>query len=744
MFKSAVITAALLMLPMTTHAFDLVKEGSPAVTIVCAPYNPTDPDTGKRKRGDYADDFFAAQTLADWIEKITDAKLPIAHEPVDGPAIYIGAKAIEAGLKLDDIESASSEGLRIRCEKNRLLIAGQNDVATVKAVCLFLEHLGCRYFMDHPLGEVYPRTKNLAVADDFGITDKPKLVHRRTGGSNWSGPTLWKYWVGDGGIPMETRHAWMKYVDRNLFDSHPEYFALRDGHRKKGGWLCTTNEALRDVFAEGVCRAIEAGSINPSISPPDGVQYCQCEKCVAQDDPDSIEPSSDSICITNRYVDFHNGIARRVAAKHPESRLNFYCYADYTQAPTIDIKLEPSLVAWIAPIRYCRYHPIEHPGCPTREQMTSMLDGWAKCATQIAYRTYNFNLAECLVPVNLSSYWAHDIPYLYKRHCIGINNETLSSWNIYGPHIYLSARLAYDPDLNAADTLDEYFNLFYGESAGVHMKAYWQTIDDAYRTMSTHTGSFFSIHCAYTPGVVETCANALKQAAAAAGDDVYAARVAMHADGFANAVGFLAMRDAMIRGDVSAAKAQYDILIARTEAQVKDKFANPYANRYFVRFNGAAVEAAVTAAASPNRVMQVLPDQWRLAYDADDQGIAQGYGQAAFDDAAWRTVATYSDTLDAQGIPEQKTIMWYRTSFDVPNPPARTTLLALEIDGDASVYLNDQHVGDSGKKRKPFELDVSNALKPGRNTIAIRVDHSRISELFLGGIIRPIWLVEKK
>ncbi len=102
-------------------------------------------------------------------------------------------------------------------------------------------------------------------------------------------------------------------------------------------------------------------------------------------------------------------MAQQVRKTHPDSILNFYCYADYTQAPTSGLRLEPNLCAWIAPILYCRYHRIGDPACPSRWQLRDLIDGWAASAQKIAYRTYNYNLAECCVPVSLLSVWKHDI-----------------------------------------------------------------------------------------------------------------------------------------------------------------------------------------------------------------------------------------------------------------------------------------------------------------------------------------------
>jgi hypothetical protein len=66
-------------------------------------------------------------------------------------------------------------------------------------------------------------------------------------------------------------------------------------------------------------------------------------------------------------------------------------------------------------------------------QLAEVIDGWAAATGHIAYRTYNYNLAECLVPFSKLSVWKHDIPYLKEKGCIGINLESLVNWEIYGP-----------------------------------------------------------------------------------------------------------------------------------------------------------------------------------------------------------------------------------------------------------------------------------------------------------------------
>jgi hypothetical protein len=732
----------LFLWPSAAAALDVVRDGKPVATVVVARTG-AEAAVKPGRRGRVAGDERAAGVLVEWVRKMTGAELPVAASaPVGTSAIYVGAAAVQSGLRLDDIDSPSREGLRVRCDDRCLLLAGQDETSTVKAVCRLLEHWGCRYYMDHALGEVYPQSRTLSVGK-LNLEDKPGLLYRSIWGSRWSGDSLWKIWNGAGGPALSTAHAWGGYVSQDLFHKHPEYFRERVGRREASSWYCTTNPGLRAVFAQAVIDRIQAGTRHPSISPPDGRGYCECDRCRAQDDAHSVEPSSGRVSISNRYVDFYQDVARRVGKACPGSILNFYCYADYTQAPTSGIKLEPNLCAWIAPIRYCRFHRIGDPGCPSRWQLQDLIDGWAGAAQKIAYRTYNYNLAECCVPFSLLSVWKHDIPYLQEAGCIGINLETLANWQIYGPHIYLSIRLAYAPQSDADVILDEYFLKFYGPGAGPLMKQYWTEIDEAFVRLRVHSGSFYALHLVYTPEFLRHLADGMQRAAAAArSDPTYSARVALAHEGLKNAQQYAAVRDAMNRGDFAQAKRTYDELLARNQANLEQGQGNHYTVEYLKRFLGGHVEAGAQATAPPQRLLQVLPDEWRLAYDRTDDGETRGYHRRDFRDASWTKVATFSNPLDAQRLPDRQTILWYRVAIDVPTPGRKPVLFFTEVDGSARVWVNGKEVGSGEKKRKPFSVDAAGAVVAGRNTIAVRVDHRDITDLFLGGILRPVLLID--
>jgi len=168
----------------------------------------------------------------------------------------------------------------------------------------------------------------------------------------------------------------------------------------------------------------------------------------------------------------------------------------------------------------------------------------------------------------------------------------------------------------------------------------------------------------------------------------------------------------------------------------------PNTKSYLERFVGGAVNEGYTIARAPNKVVAQLLDEWRFSYDAADEGTRNGSQRTDCHDASWKKVRTYSATLLQQGVPEQQTIMWYRAHFTIPKRAEHLALWFGEVDGDSTVYVNGEEVCTSAKRRRPFAVDVTRAIRVGDNVVAVRVDHHETTELYLGGIIRPVFLVE--
>ncbi|MBN1441858.1 MAG: DUF4838 domain-containing protein [Planctomycetes bacterium] len=691
----------------------------------------------------------AAEELAVYIEKISGAAIEIravqgAREvPAGEPAICAGSLARELGLAAPP-PTASGDGYRLLRKGSLLLLAGETDASTGHAACHLLEILGCRWFFDNPLGEVVPRRPTIAIGA-LDVAEAPDFLSRSIWGPNWHG-TAWKRRNRLGGISLPTGHDWQWLPADRHGAEHPEYYALRGGERRPGAWLCTSNPEVRKLFAEAVAAAVAGkGRIGLSISPPDGTGYCECEACRVEDVAGYIEPSSGRVAVTDRYMEFFRSVALEVEKVNPEAILSFYAYADYSLPPRRAAASPGNLCAWIAPIRFCRLHSLENPHCASRRRCREVLEGWSRAVSRIGWREYNYNLAEATVPISKISVWRDDFPLLKKLGCAGINIECLALWHLYGPHTYLAARLAWDSGADVDAILDDLYEKLFG-AAAPHVRSYWERIDRACRDARAHAGSFYSLHVIWTRALLDACREDLDRAGDAAGSDVIRARIAMFREGLESAELYAAVRDATARCEYARAKEIFDRWMEHLDA-IHAAGIHPvgeYRRGYAPRFLGRAIEEGAARTSGERRLILRLPDEWLFRYDADGDGERRGWHLAGAPREGWREVKTFSATLNEQGIEEELTWMWYRTSFTAPAdlPGGPVHLWFAEIDGsETKVFLDGRELATFRGGRRPHEVEITGRLLPGREqTLSVRIDRRRISELMLGGIIQPVMI----
>lgn len=734
-------------------AVPLVIDGTPVATLVLEP----GPD-----REVASADRHAAELLQEWIERITGARLPIGRSPATGTAVLVGEAATAAGLRLDDVDSPSHEAVRVVARGDRVLVSGQTGESRLRAAALLLELLGCRWYMEGELGKECPEAPSLSVPA-LQASEAPGLRFRRIwSGGGWGRPTDWKAWNGDGGEQYEARHDWNLITEAD-YDAHPDWFRMDEhGNRVRGAWLNTGNLELREAFARRLIDSMVDGE-HRSISPPDGYEMDYSPESLRYDDPEAIEPSSGRVSMSNRFLDFAGEIARRVAAERPHSMLGFYAYSDYSLPPTRIDHLEPNLCIWIAPIRFSRFHRIGSQRVASSRRLEQVIEGWSRVASCLGYRGYGYSLAEAFTPFSKVSAWRHDLPWLADLGLVGLNLESFPVWDLSLPSVYLSIRLAYHPHADAVALLDDLMTRFYGPAAAA-MRAYWREIDNAWSSLETESGSIYSLHEVWTPARLARLDGLLRAASAAvAGDDTRSARVAIARTGLRHARDFMRVRAALQRGDPVTARQVYEDMLARTHAAAEAGTGHVYSENYLRRFLGSIVEAAYAAVRPEDgpaaRVTAVLPDRMRLAYERDLPAAVQRDGpeRPSLDDSGWPLVQTYGATLDQQGLPDRLEVMWYRTEIESPElEPGQQRLFFTQVDGDATVFVNGRRTSwevpdEAGgaptrivtfPARTPFQVDATSALMAGRNRVAVRVDHRALTELALGGIVGPVYLIE--
>ena len=230
----------------------------------------------------------------------------------------------------------------------------------------FLEEaLGVRFLWPGELGKVVPQRDTIDIGTmDLRLT--PRLTQRKIRMAGGWGDRMakggeqlgvdgedyarlyqaaqatvsedagWAGWHRLGGsLRLAAGHSFGDYWER-FGESHPEWFAMApNGSRDQSASphrarLCVSNRELIEQVARDRIALIErTGQQSVAIGPNDGgtTSFCVCDECEALDAPSErkimltdFSPGQnrrqfEHVPLTDRYMDFFNGIAGRVTAK---------------------------------------------------------------------------------------------------------------------------------------------------------------------------------------------------------------------------------------------------------------------------------------------------------------------------------------------------------------------------------------------------------------------------------------------
>lgn len=160
------------------------------------------------------------------------------------------------------------------------------------------------------------------------------------------------------------------------------------------------------------------------------------------------------------------------------------------------------------------------------------------------------------------------------------------------------------------------------------------------------------------------------------------------------------------------------------------------------------IAAMSVGPAGVERSERALSDPWRF-----HPGAVASATPTEEEVETWAEVRlphTWNGRDGEDGGGYRRGVGWYRTSFQAP-PAGRR--LWLEFDGAAlatDVHVNGRAVGRHEGGYARFRFDVTDALRPGANTLDVRVDNSATTTIaplggdftVFGGLYRPVRLIE--
>jgi uncharacterized protein DUF4838 len=269
----------------------LAKDGKAQLDIILVtPTTEPEPKKGKAVKNRTASNLEkAGDDLRRCLQRMTGTEFVLRSVPkCEGgkPGIYVGTAADFPWAQLPK-DLAPEEVLLRTTADSQLFLIGGSTFSTVHAVYTFLEGLGCRWFFPGDAWEVIPKQPAVTVA--LHQRQKPDIGLQRTlavghGPGSAQNRQAYEDWVRRNklGQPfdMPTSHAWLGISPKKDFTEHPEWFGLVAGVRKPS----KPCYAHPEVIARGIAAALAYFDKNPaahmiSVSPDDGIGFCECERC---------------------------------------------------------------------------------------------------------------------------------------------------------------------------------------------------------------------------------------------------------------------------------------------------------------------------------------------------------------------------------------------------------------------------------------------------------------------------------
>lgn len=148
----------------------------------------------------------------------------------------------------------------------------------------------------------------------------------------------------------------------------------------------------------------------------------------------------------------------------------------------------------------------------------------------------------------------------------------------------------------------------------------------------------------------------------------------------------------------------------------------------------------------PTDAIVDLAGLWKFKAEGATRDEAAGWQNPGFDDSDWEAI----EVPGIWGEVEQHRnvqVAWYRRSFEISEAllkrHAKLNLAGKELTDLADIYLNGRHLRRTREWNELVQLDVSASLKPGANTIAIRIENRYLMDgHYMGGIRKFLMILD--
>jgi len=688
-----------------------------------------------------------------YVQKMSGADVPVTagEASSDGGLVILIGRPAEERFGPMPVTAPGAQGYRLVVTPSAIGVYGESDLGASYAIYELLDRLGCRWFMPGGLGEVVPIRKTIELSA-LDLARGPSTIFRDL----WYVDEPFRRRNRLGGVRLNAGHMLERWVTKKQRDEHPEWRAIIQGQPSETR-LRWNRPEVAQAIAAAVADHVEQRAVpSVSLSPLDGDAFDESEDRAL--DAGDRDPTTGGISLTDRLMVLANRVAKQLSPRYPDLWLGVYAYASYTRPPVRET-VPASVVPVMAPITYCRAHPLTDDRCPGARELREAVRGWASKARLFAYRPYLYNLAETSAPNPMIRKWSAELPWVLAQGAKFWQPETLSNFETSLPALWLAVRLPWDRDQDPARVLDDLYSRFYG-SAAREVRAYYDVIDRAWAETPEFSGNNLGYARRFTPAWLAEAERALGAARAACQTDLERARIALLDESLQLFRLYLGMMWDLRAGRVAMLERDAERWLTRAKELAErhhdsssfgagsSKHGETLHTEYFQRFMLPIYRQATGIGRDGVLLAPEPVCRWRYAAESE-ANARQRSSRPKTADGSWKTTDACTETWSSLGLQEHFGSVWYSTSIDLTaNPPPKKSfawiaradgVVRLFVDGVPAPAVTDTRATAVEAALQPVTFDVTRVLKSRAvHQIDIVVQRTRLREVGGGGLLGPV------
>jgi len=416
-----------------------------------------------------------AEELKRYLKVISGTDFQSKPAKAGDDGIFVGLVKDFPWVAFAKTEDLGSEGFILKSDGKSVYLVANGPLGVQHAVTTFLHTLGCRWFFPGKEWEVIPKTNTVRGA--WNERQSPSFAIQRRFGygfgaypKNAQDKLEWDRHNRLGGpIEVSISHAGHGLDTQKDFERNPDLFAMVGGKRVAGSKPCYSHPEYIKIAVENVLKKAAAGEKMVSMSPADGLGYCECPRCrewakggeVYLDKGSQFAKRPDGVLVNITSESLFNAVneaARAVAEKFPGTLIGCYAYSAYSHPPSF--KLQPNV--FIQTTTAYRRTPMS---------LEEQLDAFSKMGVQSGirgyYSVYQWDWDYPAVAKDEMSFprLVRDLRFFRSKNVQSINAESSCNWGPRGLSYYVVAQLMWDVNADPKALIAEFYEKAFGPAA---------------------------------------------------------------------------------------------------------------------------------------------------------------------------------------------------------------------------------------------------------------------------------------